>query len=132
MHRLLVLTAMTSLFPTEAAACGCAPLSPAAAFRQADAVVLVQVKSSKDIGEYRRVYAVDVKRQWKGRPLDSDRIATRRTGCMLDLAPGGMYLVYVRQPRGGMAEGSGCSGSLPVAGAEKAMDWLNRNTTSPN
>ena len=129
MHKAVALAALaaTATFSTAAWACRCAPLTPAAAYRMADAVLLVEVAASNDVERYRRVYTVDVQRAWK-RGLGASRtIATRRMTCMLDLAPGGTYLVYVTRPRGGMAESTSCSGSLPLAQAGPAIAWLDRN-----
>lgn len=122
----MVSLSATALLSTAAWACRCPPLSPAAAYRMADAVLLVRVASAKDVERYKRVYSVEVKRAWK-RGLGGSAIATQRTMCMLDLAPGGTYLVYVTQPKGGMAESTACSGSLPASQAARAIAWLDRN-----
>lgn len=116
--------AVAASLSTAAWACRCVPLTPAAAYRAADSVMLVTVTGSKDVDQYRRVYTVDVKRSWKGKAATGTSIATRRTTCMLDLAQGGEYLVYATHKTGGMPETTSCSGSKPVADAGEAIAWL--------
>jgi len=118
--------------PSQGFACRCAgSISPAAAYRQADIVVMGKVLAvTGDINKEGATARISVSKAWK-KPIPSEVVVSTTTTCAFDFQTGEEYLLYLREA----ADGNGytsrkCVGNLPSCKAEKALDWLKKRGVS--
>ncbi|MEG3087397.1 hypothetical protein [Sphingomonas sp. PB4P5] len=109
---------------SAAEACRCVRLTPAAAYRQANAVLLGTVREAPDVSAYDRAYRIHVERSWKRQLKGSVSVNSTRSSCLADLRPGEKYLIYVVRDPAGTLRTSACQGNKPADAAGLALAWL--------
>jgi hypothetical protein len=116
---------------STAAACDCAPLTPSAAYRRADAVFEGRVRGlepSAQAGAPQRV-RFEVVRAWKGVGHEQLELTTAaNAGCGAELALDHSYFVYAVEQEGHLMLGP-CSRTRPMADADEDLQALGMGVT---
>ncbi|HEX8555683.1 MAG TPA: hypothetical protein VF695_13330 [Sphingomonas sp.] len=121
----IAITAAALLSAGAAEACRCVRQSPAKTYRQAHAVLLATIRSSREVSAYDRTYRIEVERSWK-RPLKTlVAVNSTRSSCLAELEPGKTYLLYVVRDPSGTMRTSSCD-AIPEADARTELAWLER------
>lgn len=114
----------------SAEACKCVPgMTPAKAFRGADAVVLGEVLSVEGDpwAQGGAVATLRTARSWKEGLSGTLQVETR-TSCAFDFRPGETYLVYLSRSQGRAAFSTmACNGNEASREAGPALEWLDRH-----
>ena len=133
---LLALSVLAWLWSAPALACECAALSPADAYKQADAVFegrVLELRSSPP-GAWgqaaQRSVLLQVVRAWKGIHAEQVEItmAAQDAACSHDLAASQSYFVYAVEQAGHLSVGS-CGRTRPMAEADEDVHVLGMGVT---
>jgi hypothetical protein len=118
---------LTLAVPAWACRCPAEP-SAATAYQRADVVVQATVLTVQgDINQDGATARLRVLRAWK-RPVGAEIEVRTATTCAFEFQGGASYLLYLTvSADGAQYSTKRCMGNLPLAGADKALDWLQRH-----
>ena len=118
---------LTLVAPAWACRCPAEP-SAATAYQRADVVVQATVLAVQgDINQDGATARLRVLRAWK-RPVGAEIEVRTATTCAFEFQGGASYLLYLTvSADGAQYSTKRCMGNLPLAGADKALDWLQRH-----
>ena len=114
---------------SAAQACKCVhPIHPRGSYARADAVVLAMVDVIEVVDARTQTTKtwVSVEQAWKGK-ASGQLILITDGGCAVEMPEGQRYLLYLTRLSAQYYTTSRCSGTAPLAAAQRSLHWLNQH-----